>query len=246
MLIKYQIRNNFVTSTAQTVTTTGTTLTGAYKSIVVPVGNTFLPVDYADDVNRFVTAEVKKSINPYFDGETTKYIYTDKDLSINFRFWDGNSLLSTYAAAGFTQNDVLLRKNGFRKSFFRLYFYDSNDTENSELLFTEDLDVGETREPKISFNELYWLRNDPFFINNNSSRTVHMEAKFFNAKIGKILTFINIPSAYGEIDIADYSANPTWRRVPILIKNPKLNFGYYNFLPNSGSNEILLSQLVIE
>lgn len=248
MLIKYQIRNNFISSTATTAVTTGTTINGAYKSILLPIGNNFLPVDYGDDVNKFVINEVRKSINPYFDGETTKYIYSDKDLTISFRFWDeaNSSLVQDYSAAGFTRNDILLKKNGFRKSFFRLYFYDSIDTENSQLLFTEDLDVGETTTPTFNFNELYWLRNDKFFIENNSSRVVYMEANFFNAKIGKILTLINIPDQYQQINMADYTSNPSWRRVPFLIKNPKLNFGYYNFIPNSGSNTIVLSQLVID
>jgi hypothetical protein len=246
MLIKYQIQNSFIKTTGNTIVVSGGTFTEDYKSIVIPIGMTFLPVDYAEDVNKVIETEVKKAINPYFDAETTKYIYPDKDLTIEFRFWDGVGFFSDYVSAGFNETDIRIRRKGFKNSFFRLYFYDSNDTENSELLFTEDLDVGETKKPKIDFNELYWLRNDDFFIKNNTNRTVYMEAKFFNAKIGKILTFINLPLQYGQIDISDYVNNLNWRRVPIVIKNPKLNTGYYNFSPNNGSNNILLTQLVID
>jgi hypothetical protein len=246
MLIKYQIQNSFIKTTGNTIVVSGGTFTEDYKSIVIPIGMTFLPVDYAEDVNKVIETEVKKAINPYFDAETTKYIYPDKDLTIEFRFWDSVGFFSDYVSAGFNETDIRIRRKGFKNSFFRLYFYDSNDTENSELLFTEDLDVGETKKPKIDFNELYWLRNDDFFIKNNTNRTVYMEAKFFNAKIGKILTFINLPLQYGQIDISDYVNNLNWRRVPIVIKNPKLNTGYYNFSPNNGSNNILLTQLVID
>ena len=247
MLIKYQIRNDFMTSSAQTFTVSGGTITGAYKSIVLPIEMNFFPVDYGEDVSNTVLQERKKAINPYFDAETTKYT-TEDELKINFKFWNGQSWDSSYIAAGFSNEEIILRKNGFKKSFFRLYFYDSNSGETSNLIFTEDLDVGETREPIISFNELYWLRNDKFFIKNNEDRTVYMEARFFNAKTGKILKLINLPTSInGPISIIDYSDpnNRIWRTFPIIIKNPKLNGGNYNFKPFNNSIMITLSQLTM-
>ena len=250
MLIKYQIRNNFTTSSAQTFTVSGGSFTDAYKSIVLPISMNFFPVDYGEDISNMVSQERKKAINPYFDAETTKYISED-ELRINFKFWNGQVWESSYDAAGFTSDDVRLRKNGFKKSFFRLYFYDSNSGETSNLIFTEDLDVGETKEPIISFNNLYWLRNDKFFVDSNENRVVYMEARFFDAKTGKILKFINLPSSVTNsntpVSIVEYSApiNRGWRTVPIIIKNPKLNGGKYNFIPFNGSFLITLSQLVM-
>ena len=78
MLIKYQLRNNFSVTTAQTITTTGSTLVGATKSIVIPINLDFFPVDYGDDINKFVEEETKKNVNPFFDAETTKYIFPNK------------------------------------------------------------------------------------------------------------------------------------------------------------------------
>ena len=252
MLIKYQLRNNFSVTTAQTITTTGSTLVGATKSIVIPINLDFFPIDYGDNINKFVEEEVKKNVNPFFDTETTKYIFPDStvgnDLTINFRFWNGSSLGSEYTDAGFTETDVRIKKNGFKKSFFRLYFYDSNSGDTSSLIFTEDLDIGETTKPKIIFNSLYWLRNDEFFIKNNTNRKVYMEARFFNAKTGKVLKFINLPSSVNlPLSIQDYSDpnNRDYRTFILEILNPKLNGGYYNFKPLNNSNSITLSQLVM-
>jgi hypothetical protein len=155
---------------------------------------------------------------------------------------------SEYTDAGFTETDVRIKKNGFKKSFFRLYFYDSNSGDTSSLIFTEDLDIGETSKPKIIFNSLYWLRNDEFFIKNNTNRKVYMEARFFNAKTGKVLKFINLPGSVTlPLAIQDYSDpnNRDYRTFVLEILNPKLNGGYYNFKPFNGSNSITLSQLVM-
>ena len=60
MLIKYQIRNNFESVTAQTATVSGGT-TGLYKSISIPINMEFLPVDYGEDVQDIVLAERQKA-----------------------------------------------------------------------------------------------------------------------------------------------------------------------------------------
>lgn len=252
MLIKYQIRNNFLVSTAQTITTTGTTLNEASKSIVLPLNLNFTPVDYGDNVNNFVEAEVKKSVNPIFDAETIKYTFAESNvgnnLTISFKFWNGQSLGSSYIDAGFTDTEVRIRKNNFKKSFFRLYFYDSNSGDTSNLIFTEDLDIGETNQPTINLNSLYWLRNDEYFIKNNNNRLIYMDARFFNAKTGKILKFINLPSSVNmPLSIQNYSDpnNRFYRTFVMEILNPKLNGGYYQFKPVNNSNAITLSQLVM-
>lgn len=252
MLIKYQLRNNFSVSTAQTITVSGGTLTDASKFINLPISLDFFPVDYGDNINKLVDEETKKAINPFFDAETTKYTYSDSNvgnnLTITFKFWNGQSLGSTYIDAGFTETEVRIKKNGFKKSFFRLYFYDSNSGDTSNLIFSEDLDIGETTEPIINFNSLYWLRNDDYFIKNNSNRKVYMEARFFNAKTGKVLKFINLPNSINmPLSIENYSDpnNRGYRTFTIEILNPKLNGGYYNFKPFNGSSSITLSQLVM-
>ena len=157
MLIKHQIRNNFETTTLTPITVSGggsgNTSNFLYKNITLPITNIFFPVDYGEDVQDIVLAERKKATNPAFDAETIKYVYSNSgnDLYIKFRFW--NSTASTYGInyenADIPTFDILKNKNGFKKSFFRLYFYDSSSGETNSLIFTEDLDVDYTTKPEI-------------------------------------------------------------------------------------------------
>ena len=52
--------------------------------------------------------------------------------------------------------------------FFRLNFYDSNTGETSNIIFTEDISLYGSKESKFYFNDLYWLRNDEYFLSNNT------------------------------------------------------------------------------
>ena len=256
MLIKYQISNNFfgLVTTATTVTVSGGT-SDTSKSLVIPIENNFYPVDYTDDVNKFVQLETKKAINPYFDAETIKYTFRNNNLKIVFKFWDEENqiLTANYTAAGFTGNDVVRRRNGFKNSFFRLYFYDKDKSQDSNLLFIEDLDIGETKSPIIQFNSIYWLRNDEYFMKTMLNRKIYMVARFFNAKTGKLKSFVNIPDTVtSPINISVYSdpANEKWRNVAFEILNPRNNGGDFNFIPvvpygASNINTITLSELVM-
>jgi hypothetical protein len=244
MLIKYKINNNFTTNyTGSTVTVNGEEeLLTQSKFLTLPVNLSFSPVDYGDDINILKLKEREKSLNNVFDGETIKYVFrnntsnNNRGLLIKFRFWDifTSSYSFSYNPAGFTQQEIDKKRNPFKKSFFRLYFYDSNSGDTNNLIFTEDLDVFETETPIMSLNRLYWLRDDVFFRNGNTNRTIYMDARFFNAKNGKISRFINIPlSVNSLININQYNnlSNRDWRHSAIEILNPKLNNGEYNFRP---------------
>lgn len=254
MLIKYQISNKFLTTTAQTVVTSG--ITTLSKAIVLPIPTEFYPIDYGEDVQDIVLAERKKAIGEPFDAETIKYVYPNinvnngKGLLMQFRFWNttSNTFTTSYSAADFSNIEIVKNRNPFKKSFFRLYFYDSNSGETSNLIFTEDLDVYATTEAVIPFNRLYWLRNDKDFTGNTNNKIVYMNASFFNAKTGKIHRFINTnvsgPPSFvtGPINIQQYSdpANKDWRTSAIAIINPRVNNGFYNFTPlvPFGANQV--------
>jgi hypothetical protein len=251
MLIKHQIQNKFEISTAQTITISGGTSNLSYKSIVLPLNLNAFPTDYGDDVQDIVVNERNKAINKDFDTETIKYTFLDNTANLNnglviqFRFWDqtASTFTTFYNAVDITNDDINKSKNGFKKSFFRLYFYDSNSGETNNLIFTEDINVKQSLNATFSFNELYWLRTDDFFNKNNLDRTVYMDARFFNAKTGKINKFINPnPLPMTPMSILDYSNpnNREWRTSAIVIQNPKTNNGLYNFYPKVpyGSNTI--------
>jgi hypothetical protein len=251
MLIKYTIQNSFQEVTGATNTLTGGSINNLYKSVLIPIEQNFYPVDYSEDIQKLVTQEINKSTNPIFDGETIKYNFNDlnannkKGLLISFNFFNGdftNPITGIdYTLAGFVNTDIIKNKNGFKKSFFRLYFYDSNSGETSSLIFTEDIDVDYSLKPEFSLNRLYWLRNDQYFVKNNTNRVLYMDARFFNAKTGKTHRFINPPIGTTlPIDITDYNKpnNKDWRTSRVEFINPKNNNGSFNFLitPNVGAN----------
>lgn len=264
MVIRHQIRNTFQTSTAQTITVSGGTdlifsVSGnsnvvSTKFLTIPVNMEFFPIDYGDDLPQVVSDEINKNIGKIFDAETIRYNFYSTgslNLKIKFRFWDDptSSFTTSYLSNGFDTSDIYQNKNGFKKSFFRLYFYDSNDPNTDNLLFTEDINVYNTIETIFSFNELYWLRNDSFFIENSTNRIVYMNAKFFNAKTGKETQFNNVPN--GPISITDYNnpTNSSWRKSAIWIFNPRVSNGLYNFAPvvpfgANQTNLITLSETV--
>jgi len=150
-------------------------------------------------------------------------------------------------------------KNGFKKSFYRLYFYDSNMLENRNVIFTEDINIGDPfnltigiiPDPVVKIKRLYWLKNDedfdplsgsttnsPIYLNY---KTFYVEARFFNAKTGKVIKFINLPTTQtSPITIKYLADNPEYRTSPIKFINPKTNAlpsagpGNYNFVINSG------------
>lgn len=267
MLIKYQIQNSFKSSTAQTITVSGGTNTLS-KSIVIPISTDFFPVDYSEDIQDIVVAERIKAINKPFDTETVKYTYPNTTVNsgngmlIQFRFWNitSSTYTTSYTAADFNDTDVSKNRNAFKRSFFRLYFYDTNSGDTNNLIFTEDINVYNTTNAVLPFNRLYWLRNDPYFIETNNNKTVYMDASFFNAKTGKVIRFINsvnptsppTPPA-GPLDILQYSNpnNRDWRTSAITILNPKNNNGLYNFTPvlPFGANQIsviTLSEFILQ
>ena len=149
-------------------------------------------------------------------------------------------------------NVLCIEKNVFKKSFFRLYFYDSNSGDTSNLIFTEDLNIT-GQSAIIDFGRFYWLRNDPYFITNDGNKIIYMDARFFNAKTGKAQRFINTPqSITSPISITQYRDlnNRDWRTSAITLINPKNNNGQYNFIPYTpcGSNTsslITLSEFVM-
>jgi hypothetical protein len=202
-----------------------------FKNIIIPISNQGNAMDYSDDIGGWVDGEVKKNINPIYDGERVKYKSKNIEKEIKFLFLKSNTannFQDSYENCGFVTEDFL--KNRFKKSYFRLYFFDSNDVKTQKLLLTEDISVNGTRRSFFNFDRLFWLKNDELFLNTNNDRVVYMTARFFNAKTGKVHRFINPPiGGYGVIDINDLKQNPQWLSVPIKIFNPSNNNGRYGF-----------------
>jgi len=271
MLIRYTINKKFETVTGQTVTISSLSAdTVNSKYINIPINMESIPFDYTEDISKVVIQEREKAIyskkykNKPFDAETIKYTFQDNTANSNngllleFRFWNSatKSYSTSYQNAGITSADTRDNSNAFKNSFFKLNFRNTNSGETNTTIFSEYINVFDTLQPKFYFNSLYWLRNDDFFIDNNN-RVVYMDAKFFNAKTGKVHSFINIPLSIQQtnlpITIESYSEpnNRSWRSSAIEIVNPRLNNGRYNFRTVSpfGANtltKITMSEFILK
>jgi hypothetical protein len=208
------------------------------KTLTIPLQLKFEPTDYSEDIETWVGSETQKAINSILDGEKVKYISTvQSGITVEFRFSDRTTTTqpgpytNTYSSNGFSiPEDYTLNK--FNKSYFRLYFYDSNDSETANLLFTEDLPV--ERSPKSTFilKRLFWEKDDVIMKNTFDDRTIYMEGRFFNAKTGQLQTFYCPPTTVpSPIGIGTYSltSNREWRTSPITLINPNNNNGEYRF-----------------
>lgn len=210
-------------------------------------------IGLGESIDRLVAEETNNKINPYQDDEQIAYKSTDVNgLTVNFRFLNRNTNLFefNYENVGFNTTTGLTR-NSFTRSYFRLYFYDSNKLERRNLVLFEDLDVVGTTVPSFKLKRVYWFRNDLEFNETYNNKTFYVIGRFFNALNGKVYDFMNLPLSYtSPINITDYSQNSDWWSSPIMLINPNNNNGNHNFavLPTigaNGTNIITLTEQVI-
>ena len=115
-------------------------------TINVPIDLTPQMVDQSEIVNReFVSVEVDNAINPTLDYEKVRFLPASvnpnatattvnnviirQQVIYKISLLDGNTYFSpdtSYANAGFSDDDLRYRKNKLTKSFLQLSFYDSD------------------------------------------------------------------------------------------------------------------------
>jgi hypothetical protein len=226
------------------------------KSITIPLEIKFEPTDYSDDIDNWVGSETQKAINKILDGEKIKYTsQVEGGITIEFRFSDrsqSGSYSSDYTANGFIIPEEY-PLNRFNKSYFRLYFYDSNNSETANLLFTEELPIERTSKATFTLKRLFWDKDDVIMDNSFDNRTIYMEAKFFNAKTGQVQTFYcpptNVSSPVGIVQYRSVN-NKGWRTSPIELINPNNSGGEYRFrtINNVGgttTEKITMSEFIL-
>ena len=251
-ITRYNLNNNiipsFIPKIPSVFTITGDTLdldlissgntinaNNNYKNITIPINTHFNVVDYSEDIDGFVDRETKKSINKIIDGEKVKYRSESyPSIKLKFRFYnkpsntfDDYNLTEGYLSAGFDQEEINI-KNNFKKSFFRLYFFDSNDSREQNLLLTEDIDTFNSFKPEFNLDRIFWFKDDKLFSETTDNRRVYMEARFFNAKTGRVNRFVNPPISV-TIPLKVSNLDQSWRSSELLIINPKNNNGNYWF-----------------
>ena len=206
--------------------------------INIPISMNFSNMGQSDLIERdFINVELEKAINPIIDNEQIRFKpkYSDENInSLTYLLFLNDGTVSTLDELGYNYDDVQFNLNSFKKSFLRLYFYDTEITTNQLLLFKIDLFPEIYEEDKIptsnnnvgqvkplnqinaklqSFNGNKFLdrSNDGFNIfyfkneiPKNTLLNIYMRAEFFNAKTGEV---INLITTNDTLDVTDINTN---------------------------------------
>lgn len=198
--------------------------------INIPVEIKFDNTGREDGLVEFQNDVLEDIINGINDFETTRFAnaeYTTKpnitEVNYKFSFFNPNSNIQTatqtswsdsYLNTGFADEEVYFFKDSFKKSFFKLDFYDTNETENQRAYISMILptqqglkmpgSIGPTpveiKKPYFVLDYvgadkegffIYWLKERDY-ININE---FYMTAKFFNGKTGEFIRFTNEPQS---------------------------------------------------
>ena len=205
-------------------------ITSNDRYLNIPVEINFDNTGREDGIKDFERDVLKDLINGIDDFETTKFANApyqnspnDTDLNYQFNFFDttnnintatSTAWLDTYNNTGFFDNEIYYFANNFKKSFFKLDFYDTKTTENQRAFFTVILPTqqglktnGSIGPTQVQINKpffkldyigadkegffIYWLKETDY-ININE---FYMTAKFFNGKTGQFIRFMNEPQS---------------------------------------------------
>jgi len=236
------------------------------KDLVIPLESSWDFYGQQEGVEKFEESVLEQIINKDQDFEVTRFehksYYTNvkEETSINYEFWLYNPTLintntSIPALSGtwensytskFSNSDIYYQKSNFKKSFWKLDFYDTPNNINQKayitiilpthqgLLQTTQLGFFQNvliKKPKYVLDYLgdkegffiYWLREN-FYININE---FYMSAKFFNARRGIFVNMMNRPQSIFAASGNYYTFN-------------KANYFYYrvNLDYNSKSYEV--------
>ena len=186
-MIKYKITNNFTLGKDERnlYTIPEGTLEGnevLIKSIPITLNSQTRDTGYEEVINKIFEKNEKSVINPFVDTEKIKfnsakriaeggfYVYSDLKLKFYFSAQDNPNISSSPAnnweSAGFTPDEIDNSLNSLKFSFFRIDFYDSENTREQNFLFSEFLTVGFNQTTQFNFNRLYWFKEDQNFKND--------------------------------------------------------------------------------
>lgn len=183
-----------------------------------------------DAVDVYETDVLNQIINPIEDFEVTRFGHSFWDVaqtntSANYEFYffddqvgvtattNANNWSLDYEGAGFTDNELYFFAPSFARSFFKLDFYDTKQTETQRIFFSiiiptqqglkrpgfigpsANQTAVEVKIPKFVLDYVgdkegffvYWLKNTTFLDIDN----FYMSCKFFDAKSGQFLRMLN-------------------------------------------------------
>lgn len=171
-----------------------------------------ITLDWQNGINEYIKNElINDIINPIVNLETIRYInkpyslnnLTICDVRFDFYFKNNNHYFLDYTKNGFTIEDIRKITPQSNNSFFKLEFYNETGV-NKKLLFSKILTVPSSR--RVLLKDIVDDIFIPIFIGNNIKNTeniyfhyfrehdyskIYMKAKFYNAKEGSIIEFVN-------------------------------------------------------
>jgi hypothetical protein len=201
--------------------------------INLPVEMTWDFLGRGDSLVDFEKNAIKQVINEDKDFEVARFSHsvyqtsnplTDSftdftDINYNFNFVPSGATSATtvwlpsYTVQGFTPDEVFYFRNQFKKSFFKLDFYDSTNEKEQTNYFTIIIPTqqGATTATTVGYTTqqiktpifkldyigdkegyfIYWLKKKDFL----NIDTFYMTAKFFDAKSGVFVKMMNRPQS---------------------------------------------------
>ena len=241
-MIKYKIVNNFVLGEddRNLYTIPDGALEGndvLIKSIPITLNSQTRDTGYEEVINKLLKENEKSVINPFEDTEKIKFnsakrieengYYVSSDLKLKFYFKSDNTNnqtpQSSWLGAGFTQDEINNSLNSLKFSFFRIDFYDSENTREQNFLFSEFITVGFNQTTEFNFNRLFWYKEDDKF-KNDDYLTLYFDVTFFNGKNGSVIRFLNKTNPeQTNLTVEEYNQNPDWRYTKVRLLNPYFN-----------------------
>jgi hypothetical protein len=194
-----------------------------------------------ENLSTFQEETVSKAIGKPKDFELARFqnkqYFNSYDTSVNYNFYFYTGLTNdfattipdrwgiTYNSQGFTNEEIYYTSKPFLNSFFKLDFYDTNQTKTQKNYFTIILPANQSTDElksisnflpdvKISIPKynldfinqkegyfIYWLKSREFY----NLDTFYMSAKFFNGSTGQFVRLINTSQADPELASNKYN-----------------------------------------
>ena len=188
-----------------------------------------------DSIDVYVEDVLEELVGVAQDFEVLRFAHapyssnTKTEIKYTFNFYSGNvnnvntanisNWVPSYIPEGFSATEIYYYEKPFTKSFFKLDFYDSNDSLTQTNYFTIIIPVQQGATDSVSISPykpnvnikkpvftldyvgdkegffLYWLRKKEFLNINpnptNTTETFYMTAKFFDARLGVFVKMMN-------------------------------------------------------
>lgn len=172
-------------------------------NINIPIGNLSNKNGQHIGIQTYVNQQRENSLNEGEDYDVAKFNqdyskYPDEELLLYLLFyneeiintWDGG-----FNIAGFTNEEILLKRNSFSNSFFIFDFYDTYDTFERTKLFSNYYTLLEQPPSNdgIDLKKIKQLQNIliPRHHLSNIGDDIYVNILFYNAKLGRVVSFFN-------------------------------------------------------